>query len=124
MSGRPPAAAFGRRPATAFAIRPFPSDVPEEDLTTCEAASTGETRWARPGNRCLLRACSWDDQALASYGGPEIRLAQRSRRGQGPAAFMTRIDGVDVHFIHVRSTTRTRCHSSSTQGGPRSTMSS
>lgn len=26
------------------------------------------------------------------------------------AAFVTEIDGLDIHFLHIRSRTRTRCH--------------
>jgi hypothetical protein len=38
--------------------------------------------------------------------------------------FVTEIDGLDIHFIHVRSRHETRCRSSSPTGGPARSSSS
>ena len=35
--------------------------------------------------------------------GDGIRLAQGGGEAERPAQFITRIDGLDIHFVHVRS---------------------
>ena len=85
-------------------VRPFAVDVPQaqiDDLRRRIAA----TRWSDPetvtdrsqGPRLA------DVQALVKYWGTEYDWRKAEAKLNGLPQFMTRIDGVDIHFIHVRS---------------------
>ena len=92
-------------------IRPFKAQIPEEQLVDL---------------RRRLAATRWPDKetvADQSQGAPLAKLQELVRHWatdydwrKGEAKlnafpqFKTMIDGVDIHFIHVRSPTRTRCH--------------
>ena len=48
-------------------------------------------------------------QELARYWTTDYDFGRVEARLNALPQFVTEIDGVDVHFIHVRSRTRTRC---------------
>src|SRR3954452_7560764 len=92
------------RTAEATAIRPFTIDVPEaelEDLRTRIAA----TRW--PDKETVDDASQGVQlatmQALARYWATEYDWRTCEARLNAVPQFVTEIDGLDIHFIHVRS---------------------
>jgi hypothetical protein len=48
-------------------------------------------------------------QELARYGASDYDLGRVQARLNALAQFMTEIDGVEVHFLHIRSPTPRRC---------------
>ena len=99
-----------QKSADATAIRPFQVDVPEEKLAELRRRIEA-TRW--PSKELV------DDrsqgvqlatiQALARFWATEYDWRACEARLNALPQFMTEIDGVDIHFIHVRRRTRTRC---------------
>ncbi len=91
------------RPAAA-AVRPFRIDVPEEELTELRRRVTA-TRWpsrelvADRSQGVQLAAV----QELARYWATEYDWRRCEARLNALPQFTTEIDGVDVHFLHVRS---------------------
>jgi pimeloyl-ACP methyl ester carboxylesterase len=89
---------------TATAIRPFSIEFPDEvfeDLRRRLAA----TRWPE---RETVKDASQGVQletvkALARYWGNEYDLRRFEKRLNSFPQFLTEIDGLDIHFIHVRS---------------------
>lgn len=89
---------------TEDAIRPFRVDVPEEQITELRRRLAA-TRW--PARELV------DDrtqgvqlttlQALARYWATDHDWRRLEQRLNALPQFETRIDGVDVHYIHVRS---------------------
>jgi pimeloyl-ACP methyl ester carboxylesterase len=86
------------------AIRPFRVDVPEQDLVELRRRLTA-TRW--PDKETVP-----DDsqgvplatlQALVRYWRTDYDWRKVEARLNALPQFMTEIDGVDIHFIHVRS---------------------
>jgi pimeloyl-ACP methyl ester carboxylesterase len=85
-------------------IRPFRVDVPEADLDDLRAR-IAVTRWPDPetvpdrsqGARLA------DMQELLRYWGSEYDWRRGEALLNAWPQYMTRIDGVDVHFFHVRS---------------------
>ena len=63
-------------------------------------------------------------QKLARYWGTDYDWRKVEARLNALPQFMTEIDGVDIHFIHVRSMPRMRCRSSSRTGGQARSSSS
>ena len=49
------------------------------------------------------RACGWRRSSRLPGTGRPSTTGARSRRSQRVAAFTTTIDGLDIHFIHVKS---------------------
>ena len=92
------------REQTGSAIRPFHVDVPEEALAELRRRIAA-TRW--PTKELV------DDrsqgvqlatmQALARYWATDYDWRRCEARLNALPQFMTEIDGVDIHFIHVRS---------------------
>jgi pimeloyl-ACP methyl ester carboxylesterase len=90
--------------ADATAIRPFHLEVPEEQLAELRRRIEA-TRW--PSSELV------DDrsqgvqlatmQALARYWTTEYDFGRLEARLNALPQFITEIDGVDIHFIHVRS---------------------
>ena len=77
--------------ATSDAIRPFRVNVPEQDLADL---------------RRRVRATRWPDPETVSDQSQGIQLAnwrKAEAKLNSLPQFMTEIDGVDIHFIHVRS---------------------
>jgi pimeloyl-ACP methyl ester carboxylesterase len=86
------------------AIRPFRIEVPEEQLAELRRRIEA-TRWP---SRELVDDRSQGVQlatmqALARYWTTEYDFGRLEARLNALPQFMTEIDGVDVHFIHVRS---------------------
>jgi pimeloyl-ACP methyl ester carboxylesterase len=89
---------------TATEIRPFQLDIPEEQLAELRRRIEA-TRW--PSGELV------DDrsqgvqlatmQALARYWTTEYHFGRLEARLNALPQFMTEIDGLDIHFIHVRS---------------------
>ena len=94
----------------ATAIRPFHVEFPEEQIDDLRRRIAA-TRW--PSKELV------DDrsqgvqlatlQALARYWLDEYDFGAVEARLNALPQFMTEIDGVDIHFIHVGRSTRTRC---------------
>src|SRR3954468_6815953 len=87
------------------AIRPFSIDVPEQDLDDLRRRITA-TRWpeketvddASQGVRLQTM------RGLASHWATDYNWRDVESRLQALPQFVTEIDGLDIHFIHVRST--------------------
>jgi pimeloyl-ACP methyl ester carboxylesterase len=89
---------------TATEIRPFHVDVPEEDLDDLRRRIAA-TRWpeqetVRDQSQGVQLATI---QALARYWATDYDLRRFEARLNAVPQFMTEIDGLDIHFIHVRS---------------------
>jgi pimeloyl-ACP methyl ester carboxylesterase len=93
-----------RTEADLAAVRPFKVDVPEEELAELRRRITA-TRWP---TRELVADRSQGVQlatmqALARYWATDYDLGRCQARLNALPQFVTEIDGVDVHFLHVRS---------------------
>src|SRR5262245_51164235 len=87
------------------AIRPFQVNVPEADLTDLRRRISA-TRW--PDHETVgdqTQGVQLDTvQALARYWATEYDWRRCETRLNALPQFTTEIDGLDIHFIHVRST--------------------
>src|SRR5829696_5667164 len=86
------------------AVRPFRIDVPEEDLADLRRRILA-TRWP---SKELVKDRSQGVQLealqeLARYWATEYDWRRCEARLNALPQFMTEIDGVDIHFIHVKS---------------------
>src|SRR5579871_1527314 len=86
------------------AIRPFRVDVPEESLIELRRRIKA-TIW--PERETVTDATQGVQlatmQALARYWGTEYDWRKIEARMNALPQFITEIDGLDIHFIHVRS---------------------
>jgi pimeloyl-ACP methyl ester carboxylesterase len=86
------------------AIRPFRVNVPEEELTELRRRINA-TRW--PERETVNDASQGvqlaTTQALARYWATEYDWRTCEARLNAVPQFITEIDGLDIHFIHVRS---------------------
>jgi pimeloyl-ACP methyl ester carboxylesterase len=92
------------RPAGTAQVRPFHVDVPEEEISELRRR-VAATRWP---SRELVEDRSQGVQlaalqALARYWTTEYDWRQTEARLNALPQFTTEIDGVEIHFIHVRS---------------------
>src|SRR5579862_5149890 len=101
------ASASPARPAAATegsAIRPFRDNVPEAELVELRKRIIA-TRW--PERETVTDASQGVQlatiQALARYWATEYDWRKIEARLNALPQFVTRIDGLDIHFIHVRS---------------------
>jgi pimeloyl-ACP methyl ester carboxylesterase len=89
---------------TATEIRPFRVDVPEAELEDLRRR-IAETRW--PEKETVADQSQGVQlatiQALARYWETEYDFGRLEARLNALPQFTTEIDGVDIHFIHVRS---------------------
>ena len=92
------------KPATATAIRPFHADIPEEELADLRRRLAA-TRWPDPETvpdqtqgAQLSRL-----QGLVRYWGTDYDWRRAEVMLNALPQFITEIDGLDIHFIHVRS---------------------
>jgi pimeloyl-ACP methyl ester carboxylesterase len=90
--------------AEATAIRPFPIEVPEEQLDDLRRRIEA-TRWpskelVEDRSQGVQRATL---QALARYWATDYDWRKAEARLNALPQFTTQIDGVEIHFIHVRS---------------------
>ena len=88
-----------------IAIRPFPKvNVPETELTELRRRINA-TRW--PERETVMDATQGvqlsTTQALARYWGTEYDWRKCEARLNALPQFITEIDGLNIHFIHVRS---------------------
>src|SRR6266849_3079606 len=95
----------GEQTADKNAIRPFPPiNVPETELTELRMRINA-TRW--PERETVTDATQGvqlaTTQALARYWGTEYDWRKCEARLNALPQFITEIDGLDIHFIHVRS---------------------
>jgi pimeloyl-ACP methyl ester carboxylesterase len=92
------------RPADNTAIRPFTIDIPEAELEDLRARIAA-TRWPEketvddPSQGVQLATI----QALARYWETEYDWRKCEARLNAYPQFITEIDGLDIHFVHVRS---------------------
>src|SRR5678810_1243534 len=86
------------------AIRPFRVNVPEADLTELRRRINA-TRW--PDRELVTDASQGVQlatiQKLARYWATEYDWRKCEAKLNALPSFMTEIDGLDIHFIHVRS---------------------
>src|SRR3954451_3390939 len=92
------------RNTDAVAIRPFTIDVPEADLENMRARIAA-TRW--PEKETVDDASQGVQlemmQALARYWHDEYDWRECEAKLNSMPQFLTEIDGLDIHFVHVRS---------------------
>src|ERR1044072_5822939 len=92
------------QPSDKTAIRPFRVDVPEEELTELRRRIEA-TRW--PEQETVTDTSQGVQlatmQKLASYWAGEYDWRKVAARLKARPPFITEIDGLDIHFIHVRS---------------------
>ena len=106
---------------TAAEIRPFMLDVPEEqleDLRTRINATKWPDREVDPSQGVQLDTI----QALADYWATDYDWRRFEERFAALPHFITEIDGVDIHFIHVRSEREDALPLIVTHGWPGSTV--
>jgi pimeloyl-ACP methyl ester carboxylesterase len=101
QSGAAPATATAKEPAS---IRPFRINIPDDDVAELRRR-VNATRWLE---RETVTDASQGVQsstmrALASYWGTQYDWRKVEERLNALPMFMTEIDGLDIHFIHVRS---------------------
>ena len=86
------------------AIRPFKAQVPEAELTELRRR-INNTKW--PDRETVTDTTQGvqlaTTQALARYWGTEYDWRKCEARLNALPQFITEIDGLDIHFIHVRS---------------------
>ena len=87
------------------AIRPFQVTVPEAELTELRRSYPGHTvAGAGNGQRCEPQGVQLATmRALARYWATEYDWRKIEAKMQALPQFITEIDGLDIHFIHVRS---------------------
>ena len=92
------------QPAGATAIRPFTFEVSEGDIEELRARIVA-TRWPEkePVDDLSQGVQLATIEALARYWGTEYDFGRLESRLNALPQFMTEIDGLDIHFIHVRS---------------------
>src|SRR6266446_4174317 len=103
---------------SATEIRPFRVDLPEEELVDLRRRIAA-TRW--PERETVADESQGVQlatmQELVPYWGTEYDFRRFEARLNALPQFITEIDGLDIHFIHVSRRTRTRCPSSSRTAG-------
>jgi pimeloyl-ACP methyl ester carboxylesterase len=96
--------AYPAHAATSDAIRPFRIDVPEEDLVDLRRRALA-TRW--PDRETVADQSQGVQlaklQALVRYWGTDYDWRKIEAKLNSLPQFVTTIDGLDIHFIHVRS---------------------
>ena len=89
---------------TAIEIRPFRVDVPEEELADLRRRIAA-TRW--PEKETVADESQGVQlatmQELVRYWGTEYNFRRIEARLNALPQFITEIDGLDIHFIHVKS---------------------
>ena len=89
---------------TPAAVRPFRINVPEEDLVELRRRVLA-TRW--PDKETVADASQGVQlatmQKLVRYWGTDYDFRRFEARLNALPQFMTEIDGLDIHFIHVQS---------------------
>ena len=100
----PASATLDPAATTGEAVRPFRVNVPDADVVDLKRRLAA-TRW--PDKETVGDQSQGVQlaklQALARYWGTEYDWRKAEATLNAHPQFMTRIDGVDIHFIHVRS---------------------
>jgi pimeloyl-ACP methyl ester carboxylesterase len=95
---------MARRVETPTEIRPFTVDIPEEELTELrrriEATRLPSKELVEDRSQGVQLATI---QELATYWGTEYDWRKVEARLNALPQFTTEIDGVDIHFIHIKS---------------------
>src|SRR6516162_8159337 len=88
----------------ATAIRPFTVEIPETEIEALRARIAA-TRWPEkePVDDLSQGVTLAAIQALARYWQTGYDFGRLEARLSGLPQFMTEIDGLDIHFIHVTS---------------------
>jgi Epoxide hydrolase N terminus len=111
------------REQTGSAIRPFHAEIPEESLTELRRRLAA-TRW--PSRELVTDRSQGVQlatlQELARYWATDYDMRRVEARLNALPQFVTEIDGVDVHFIHVKSPHRDALPLVMTHGWPGSTI--
>jgi hypothetical protein len=93
--------------STDTAIRPFRVDIPEDDLDDLKRRILA-TRW--PTKETVDDASQGVQlstmQALAEYWATQHDWRKVEARLNSYPQFLTEIEGVDIHFLHIRSKAR------------------
>jgi pimeloyl-ACP methyl ester carboxylesterase len=121
MSGQTTGSADVEASSDGVAIRPFNIDVPEEELTDLRSRINA-TRWPDRETDASQGVQLATIQALASYWGTDYDWRKFEERFKALPHFITEVDGVDVHFIHVRSDHEDALPLVVTHGWPGSTI--
>ena len=100
-------------------VRPFTIEFPEADLEDLRARIAA-TRW--PEKEGVDDASQGVQlatiQKLAHYWATDYDWRKLEAKLNAVPNFITEIDGLDIHFIHVRSKHDDACRSSSRTDGP------
>ena len=107
--------------ATRQDIRPFTIDVPEEQLADLRRRIIA-TKWPDREPDASQGVQLETIQALASYWATDYDWRKFEERFAALPHFITKIDGVDIHFIHVRSEHEDALPLIVTHGWPGSTI--
>jgi pimeloyl-ACP methyl ester carboxylesterase len=107
--------------ATAEDIREFTIDVPDEQLEDMRNRIKA-TRWPEAEVDASQGVQLEPIQALAEYWGTDYDWRRFEERFAALPHFVTEIDGVDIHFIHVRSKHEDALPLIVTHGWPGSTI--
>src|SRR3954453_2167677 len=90
--------------AFAEGVRPFTIDIPDEQIKDLRTRIEA-TRW--PGKEIVADATQGvqldTTQELIRYWGSDYDMSRLGDRLNAFPQFSTEIDGIDVHFIHVKS---------------------
>src|SRR6266542_2108143 len=93
-----------QQPTDKNALRPFQVNTPEEELTELRRRINA-TKW--PERETVMDATQGVQlatiQALARYWATEYDWRKIEAKLNALPQFITEIDGLDIHFIHVRS---------------------
>jgi hypothetical protein len=107
--------------ATGEDVRPFTIDVPEEQLDDLRRRIDA-TKWPDRETDASQGVQLATIQALADYWATEYDWRRFERCFAALPHFITEIDGVDIHFIHVRSEHEDALPLIVTHGWPGSTI--
>src|SRR5947207_5070302 len=102
-------------------VREFTIDVPEEQLDDLRSRINA-TKWPDPEVDRSQGVQLETIQALASYWGTDYDWRKFEERFKALPHLVTEIDGVDIHFIHVRSDHEDALPLIVTHGWPGSTV--
>ena len=102
-------------------IRPFSVDVPDEVLEDLRRRIAA-TRWPDRETDASQGVQLETIQALASYWATDYDWRKFEERFKALPHFITEIDGVDIHFVHVRSEHEDALPLIVTHGWPGSTI--
>ena len=94
-------------------VRPFRVDVPETELAELRRRVVAARLPERETVSDFSQGVPLDTvEKLARYWATEYDWRKVESRLNAVPNFITEIDGLDIHFIHVRSKHPTRCRSS------------